>query len=201
MYEQRTASPPGPLRNPKKLIKTQTLEIPENTEWVETELPAADAEHIPSLAKYIAQQVVAKLEQTEVSERISLVNSLLTKLVDDLGSDEIESLADTKNAGNLIQLTELKPKSQTKATLRPATPLSNVALLTNNPKEPQLGDELKRELESADRVDLLCSFLKLTGVNVLAPQLEILKSRGIPFRVITTTYMGATDRKAVRPTG
>lgn len=180
-----------------KTHKTQGLEIPENTEWVETELPATDAEHIPSLAKYIAQQVVAKLEQTNVSERISLVNSLLNKLGEDLGSDEIARPTDVKNAGNLIQLTELKPKNQTQATLRPVTPLSNVALLTNNPKEPRLGEELKRELESADRVDLLCSFLKLTGVNVLAPQLDILKRRGIPFRVITTTYMGATDRKAV----
>lgn len=127
-----------------KTHKTQGLEIPENTEWVETELPATDAEHIPSLAKYIAQQVVAKLEQTNVSERISLVNSLLNKLGEDLGLDEIARPTDVKNAGNLIQLTELKPKNQTQATLRPVTPLSNVALLTNNPKEPRLGEELKR---------------------------------------------------------
>lgn len=180
-----------------KTRKTQVLPLPEGSTWVETELPVDDAEHIPSLARYVAQQIVERLQQTEASERISLVNTLLAKLDQDLGPDEISAPTSKKNASNLIQLTELKPINQVKATRRPSTPLSGVALLTNNPKEPQLGEELKRELESADRVDLLCSFLKLTGVNVLAPQLDILKSRGIPFRVITTTYMGATDRKAV----
>ncbi|QRZ61645.1 DUF3427 domain-containing protein [Rothia sp. ZJ932] len=103
----------------------------------------------------------------------------------------------TGDKGALIQLTELKPKTQTQPSARPATPLSEVALLTNNPKEPSLSDEIQRELESADRVDLLCSFVKLSGINILRKQLSFLKSRGIPFRVLTTVYMGATERPAV----
>lgn len=181
-----------------KTRRTLSQALPIESEWIESEIPADDSEHVSSLARYLAQQVVAKLEQTEAHERIMLINSLLNHLEDEQAeSDEVLTPESQKKVGSLVQLTELKPLHQEKPLSRPSTPLSSVALLTNNPKEPQLGDELKRELESADRVDLLCSFLKLTGVNVLAPQLNILKKRGIPFRVITTTYMGATDRKAV----
>ena len=37
----------------------------------------------------------------------------------------------------------------------------------------------------------------MSGVNSLSEQLKAIKNRGIPFRIITTTYMGATDRKAI----
>ncbi|MGV3104052.1 DUF3427 domain-containing protein [Rothia sp. 32237D007AR] len=171
--------------------------LPGETEWVESEIPGDDSEHVSSLARYVAQQVATKLEQTDAPERIALINSLLTHLEDETGPDEVLAADSPKKAGSIIQFTELKPRQQVRPSNRPTTPLNSVALLTNNPKEPQLGEEIKKELESADRVDLLCSFLKLTGVNVLAPQLDILKRRGIPLRVITTTYMGATDRKAV----
>lgn len=180
-----------------KTRKTQATPIPDGAVWEEMELAPDDAEHIPSLTRYLAQQVAARLEEVKPKERIALVNKLLDKLQDDLGQDAVATPGGEKSQGNLVQLIEVKSKDQKKATSRPSTPLSGVALLTNNPKEPQLGAEIKKEIGSADRVDLLCSFLKLTGVNVLAPQLEILKQRGVPFRVITTTYMGATDRKAV----
>ena len=57
--------------------------------------------------------------------------------------------------------------------------------------------ELRSELESADEVDLLCAFVKWHGLRVLEPELRRLKERGAPFRVITTTYMGATERAAL----
>jgi hypothetical protein len=45
----------------------------------------------------------------------------------------------------------------------PVTPLSSAALLTNAPEEPSLGAELRAELASADRVDLLCAFIRWRG--------------------------------------
>ena len=69
--------------------------------------------------------------------------------------------------------------------------------MTNTSKDLNLNTEIQKELESADRVDLLCSFLKMSGVNSLSEQLKAIKNRGIPFRIITTTYMGATDRKTI----
>ena len=75
--------------------------------------------------------------------------------------------------------------------------MSDAALLTNAPGEPSLGSELRAEVDTADGVDLLCAFVKWHGLRVLEPQLARLRERSAPFRVITTTYMGATDRSAL----
>src|SRR3954447_5781228 len=75
---------------------------------------------------------------------------------------------------------------------RPLTSLSEAALLTNAREDPNLAHELAAELASADRVDLLCAFVKWSGLRILEKPLTELHRRGVPLRVITTTYMGAT---------
>ncbi|WP_153502603.1 DUF3427 domain-containing protein [Cumulibacter manganitolerans] len=81
---------------------------------------------------------------------------------------------------------------------RPEVPLSETALFTNAAGGPRLHLELGRELESADRVDLLCAFIKKSGLKHLEEALIDARDRGLPFRVLTTTYMGATDAAALR---
>ena len=81
--------------------------------------------------------------------------------------------------------------------IRPATPLSETALLTNSPEDPNLGFELRAELATADRVDLLCAFVKWHGLRVLEDALRSAREREVPIRVITTTYIGATERRAL----
>lgn len=195
MSEERDELPLG-VYELIKSDKTQALPIPAEAAWQEATVDVEDAQHLASLSRYIAQRISQRIEQAAPKERVRLVNTLLKVLSGDIGEDQIFSPT-SSDKGQIVHLTELKRKGDNRVIPRPATPFSEVALLTNNPKEPNLGEEIQRELESADRVDLLCSFLKLTGVNVLKKQLDVLKQRGIPFRVITTTYMGATDRKAV----
>ena len=81
--------------------------------------------------------------------------------------------------------------------LRPITPLSEQALFTNSKDEPRIDLELERELATADRVEILVSFIKLSGLRLLESQFLKLRDRGVPVRLITTTYMGATDKKAI----
>ncbi|MPY59155.1 DUF3427 domain-containing protein [Streptomyces spongiae] len=81
--------------------------------------------------------------------------------------------------------------------LRPLTPLSETSLITNSPEDLSLGAELRAELATADRIDLLCAFVKWYGIRVLEDSLRAAKERGVPIRVITTTYIGATDRHAL----
>lgn len=80
---------------------------------------------------------------------------------------------------------------------RPLTSLSEAALLTNAREDPNLAHELAAELASADHVDLLCAFVKWSGLRILERRLDELQRRGVPLRVITTTYMGATERRAL----
>ena len=80
---------------------------------------------------------------------------------------------------------------------RPATPFSQSDLLVNAEGQPNIGSELRAELASADSVDLLCAFVIWSGVRHLRDALAEVKQRGGRVRVITTTYMGATEKRAV----
>lgn len=81
---------------------------------------------------------------------------------------------------------------------RPQVPLTANELLVNDRKQPSIGSQLKSELQSAQNVDLICAFVIWSGVVTLLDELEAVVTRGGRVRVITTTYMGATDPKAVR---
>lgn len=80
---------------------------------------------------------------------------------------------------------------------RPVIPLSESALLTNAQGDPSVGAELRAEIGTADRVDLLMAFVMWPGLRILEDQLRGLRERGARFRVITTTYLGGTERAAL----
>ena len=69
----------------------------------------------------------------------------------------------------------------------------------NGPHDLSIGPEVRREIVSADRVDLLCSFLKWSGLRLVHDELrELCARRGHgAVRVLTTVYMSATDRRAL----
>ncbi|MEV1330920.1 DUF3427 domain-containing protein [Micromonospora costi] len=80
---------------------------------------------------------------------------------------------------------------------RPTTPLSTGALLVNGRHQPRIGHEVNYEMASADSVDLLCAFIKWYGLRLIEPAVRDLIARGGRLRVITTTYLGATDQRAL----
>jgi superfamily II DNA or RNA helicase/HKD family nuclease len=79
----------------------------------------------------------------------------------------------------------------------PATPFSQSDLLINAEGQPNIGSELKAELASAETVDLICAFVIWSGVRHLRDELAGVIERGGRIRVVTTTYMGATEKGAV----
>lgn len=86
---------------------------------------------------------------------------------------------------------------------RPAISLASSDLLVNGPHDLSLGPEVQKEIASADRVDLLCSFLKWSGLRLVEEPLRALCKRSrdaqgrAPLRVLTTAYMMATERRAL----
>jgi superfamily II DNA or RNA helicase/HKD family nuclease len=80
---------------------------------------------------------------------------------------------------------------------RPEIPLSTGALLVNGRGQPRIGHEVASEMASADEVDLLCAFIKWHGLRLLEGPIRELTGRGGRLRVITTTYLGATDQRAL----
>jgi superfamily II DNA or RNA helicase/HKD family nuclease len=80
---------------------------------------------------------------------------------------------------------------------RPEIPLAASALLVNGRGQPRIGTEVAREMASADSVDLLCAFIKWYGLRLVEDAVRALIERGGRLRVITTTYLGATDQRAL----
>src|SRR5690606_36539033 len=85
----------------------------------------------------------------------------------------------------------------------PETGLTAPWLFTAGKGTPSLLSELRRELAAADSVDILVSFITVSGVRKLRDVLERATATGadgkppLQIRVLTTTYMGATEIAAV----
>src|SRR6478672_10343770 len=151
----------------------------------------ADADEPEVLSRHVAQAVARVLRSERNPElRVDLVNRVLGVL----GSDE-DAVVDTSR--QLLAVSYAGNHHPHRSTLRPATPLSDAALLTNASGEPGIGHELRAEIPTADRVDVIMAFVKWHGIRVIETQLRELRDRGVPFRLITTTYMGATERAAL----
>jgi len=78
----------------------------------------------------------------------------------------------------------------------PRESLLSSGLITNAHGESVL-EHLASEFETADRISLLCSFIKLSGLDKFRHLIERHRALGRPLRVLTTTYMRATEAKAI----
>lgn len=81
--------------------------------------------------------------------------------------------------------------------ITPYTRLSHSELFTGGNSDTTLESELRKEILSSNRIDLLVSFIKWKGIIILENALRKFTDAGGQLRVITTTYMGATDYKAI----
>lgn len=158
------------------------------------EISGLDPVEGPSrLSQFARDQIQAVLDDEVTSDQqASAVNEAL-RLIDADSVDSVELpariLGGIKPISATGQITDLPPD--------PATPFSQSDLLVNAEGQPNIGSELKAELASADRVDLICAFVIWSGVRQLRDALGDVIDRGGKVRVITTTYMGATEKKAV----
>jgi len=150
------------------------------------------------LTRSLSEHILSALNivgKGSTEKRYQLANRILQTMVEhDHSLDFLKELSYNFEENNLLTevlATNSKPKE------RPSTPLTFPSLFTGASGSPQLGKELELELESADRVDLLVSFIKAAGINLLYPALERFTARGGKLRVITTTYLGASDPTAI----
>lgn len=82
--------------------------------------------------------------------------------------------------------------------ITPITSLVRSTLFTGSSKQVSLESELKREIQSADEICLLISFIRSTGINLIFNQLRDYTQSGKSLKIITTTYIGATDFNAIK---
>ncbi len=90
-----------------------------------------------------------------------------------------------------------RPDGSTHQLEQPATPLLDTTLLTNAPGEPRMGHQIKTEIASSDRIDVLMAFVRKTGIRPLLEALKDHISAGRRIRVLTTTYTNSTELDAL----
>lgn len=156
---------------------------------------AAIAQHLERL---LASSLSTLRGRDGAERQRRIVERVIDTLVEELGEDWSErfNLADP-----LRRLLAVHAQPRDVAGQRPDTPLARSALLTGARVDPSLASQLSKEFAAADRVDILCSFIKWSGIRLLADALRELTSTAHPdgprLRVISTSYMGATDPKAI----
>ena len=137
-------------------------------------------------------------KDSSVKKGLELANSIIRKLVNEFHLD----------SGNLVSaqakiLTAVIDKTQSDypdlakrlEEMIPMKGLVNGALFTG--KGMKMYTELQKEITSADEIRLMVSFIKKRGLALILPQLKEFTNRGGLLKVITTTYMQATDYEAV----
>ena len=161
-------------------------------------LSKIDPEEQPSRYATFIAKVIEKslLQETDPLERLNLCNRLIDLLA---GTNDNTHLGKHRLVfAEKSVLSEITPPHYAQQGIpRPATPIIESSLFTGSPSEPQLVQDLQAEMRSADAVDILISFIKWSGLRLLMPAFEDLLTRKVPVRVITTSYMGASDSPAV----
>lgn len=167
-----------------------------------TDLDPADAHEV--LGRHIAALTTRALRAVSGSDRESLARqvAIANQIAETIASIEpraVDTADQVTDVHKLLTAIADPPTPPAKPTfpVRPRTPLSTGALLVNGRHQPRIGHEVATEMASADEVDLLCAFIKWYGLRLVERPIRELIERGGRVRVITTTYLGATDQRAL----
>lgn len=204
MSEERAESTPMPVGLYERLVSgslSRALKPLADQRLVQlSQIDPADAHsQAAQYLELLLASVFAKYRGEDAADRVRrLVNRLISELAGEMDRDWVDSVS---LVDPLQRLLAIHSSSEPQQSMRPDTPLARSALLTGTRLDPSLAVQLRKEIGSADRADILCSFIKWSGLRLLLPSLQQLTATPHPdgprLRVITTSYMGATDPRAV----
>ncbi len=169
--------------------------------------PIDKAEASKILAQYLADVVQKGLDNVldnggDISAQVGLANQIVELIQNTTKEADFAALGVDQRAEQLLALLrESDPRLAVGKTAsdisRPETSIAQSSLFTGAIHEPQMYTELKKEIVSADRIDMLVSFIKWSGLRLITDELREFTQNGGELRIITTSYMGATDVKAI----
>lgn len=168
--------------------------------------PIDGAEAARVLSKYVAEIVEKGLQNVkdnggDVASQVELVNRIVATIEAETHEESFDAMSVAERAEQLLALFDKQNSifalNEKAKIVRPETSIAQSSLFTGAVHEPQMYTELKKEIVSADRIDMLVSFIKWSGLRLIIEELETFTKNGGELRIITTSYMGATDVKAI----
>lgn len=187
-------------------VLTQTLQalVARSTDQSTRSLQALDPADAPArLSELLAAQLAQMLDDLhgegddKLRQQLELVNFLLVSLRLRLGQGVVaDAVAEPAQILQAVHRHSAPP-------VPPETGLAAPWLFTAGKGSPALLGELRRELAACDRVDILVSFITHSGVRKLFDILQAITAVGADgrprtrLRVLTTTYTGATEVRAL----
>lgn len=138
-------------------------------------------------------------ENEYLLKEISICNDILELLREKLSFDEYKDL-NISDSAEVLQYAykKMNNSSFNGNVVRPITSLVESRLFTNSKSDISLTSELSKEILSCDEVCLLVSFIRMSGINPLLPAIKKFTSTGKKVKIITTTYMQATQLNAIK---
>ncbi len=174
-----------------------------DTSQLRATVDSLDEAELPSrIGEVIAHWVASALGGVPDATRPAVAHALAARLLATInevveGSPLLISDTLDQPLRELAALEGYDPAGKVVPIQRPNTPIGDTVLLTNARGEPSLISEIAAEIDSADRIDLVLAFIRWTGIrNLIAPLGKHIKL-GKKVRVITTTYTGSTEAKAL----
>ena len=189
------------------LISSKINELDRSNYYIkETVLDKEEASQY--LSRYLAEVIKAALSsipnESNIEKQIELSNKILSLLNQELKTTVFnEDIIDIRGRILTAILSKLDSDfadiDNRLKQITPYTRFTQSELFTGGATNLSvtLESELKKEILSANEICFLVSFIKFAGIRVFQKELEDFTNNGGKLRVITTSYMGATDVKAV----
>lgn len=159
--------------------------------------PDVLSEYLSKLIKYslsiINERGKGIDEQLRLTNKIvDLLNKQVTETEGNYISDPVEQLKAVLATPSARII-----KKKARDVLRPSTSIASSSLFTGASREPSLYSEINKEIETCDRIDMIVSFIRWSGVNLIFDALKHFTDAGNKLRILTTSYMGATEFRAI----
>lgn len=150
---------------------------------------------------YIRDSFSSNEDQEALVAQIKLCNDIIFEISTHTGDADFNDFSILEKGEILTSLYNNMNSARSisnEIIIRPETSLIESTLFTGSKQEPNMLSEIKKEIVSCDSIDLLVSFIKWSAIRRIINELREFTDRpGTKLRIIATTYMKATDYKAI----
>ena len=184
----------------KKKLENLDEKLSYETDVIDKEASSIElSNYLQKVIKDALDQTLAKASE-KLEQQIIICNEIINTL-SELNADETIQEKKISDNGQMVLAIYEKIKYQNQKKIpRTEAPMNRSSIFTGSSSiEPSMVSELKKEIKSADEINLLVSFIRWSGVRQIIKELEdFTKEDNHKLRIITTTYLGATEVKAIK---